>query len=224
MTKGYFVTGTDTGVGKTWCSLALMAALQQQGQQVLGMKPVASGCEQHTDGLRNEDALLLQAQASRTLAYQQVNPYAYAPAIAPHLAAQQVGQSIDLAHLAEVFHGLSAQADWVIVEGAGGWRVPLNAKQDMSDLARLLRLPVVLVVGLRLGCINHALLSAEAIRASACELAGWIANPLSEYMDQQQENIASIAARIDAPLLATMPYQKRLDTAALAAELDLAES
>lgn len=222
MARGYFITGTDTGVGKTWGSLALMAWLQQQGQCVVGMKPVASGSTLIDGRLCNDDALLLQAQGSVLLPYAQVNPYAFAPAIAPHLAADEAGQAIALAPLAEGLAHLSALADQVIVEGAGGWRVPLNEREDMADLARELGLPVILVVGLRLGCINHALLSAEAIRASGCVLAGWIANTLDPAMPCLRENIDSIAARIQAPLLGNLAHQDTLNITALAQGIKLA--
>lgn len=210
MSKGYFVTGTDTGVGKTWASLAIMAHLQQQGHTVVGMKPVASGCERVAGGLRNEDALLIQQQGSLPLPYDTVNPYAFAPAIAPHIAAKQAKVQIRLDTLRADYLQLTQQAEWVIVEGAGGWLVPLNDSDNMADLAKTISLPVVLVVGLRLGCINHALLSAQSIRAHGCQLAGWIANTLEPQMPCLEENIASIAARIAAPLLGILPHQHTL--------------
>lgn len=221
MAKGYFVTGTDTGVGKTWCSVALMARLQQQGRKVIGMKPVASGCERIDGELRNEDALRLQAQSSQPLDYRRINPYAFAPAIAPHLAAAQIGERINLDTLVDAYTELTTEAEWLVVEGAGGWHVPLNESDDIAALAQRLALPVVLVVGLRLGCINHALLSAEAIRASGCELAGWIANHLDTEMVLAQENIEAIATRINAPLLGVMPFCGEGHPAEQAATLQL---
>lgn len=221
MAKGYFITGTDTGVGKTWCSVALMARLQQQGLKVVGMKPVASGCERIDGELRNEDALLLQVQSSLPLDYRRINPYAFAPAIAPHLAAAQLDERIDLDTLLDAYTQLAAEADWVVVEGAGGWHVPLNESDDIAALAQRLALPVVLVVGLRLGCINHALLSAEAIRTSGCALAGWIANHLDTEMALAEENIQAIATRIDAPLLGVMPFCREGHPAEQAATLQL---
>jgi dethiobiotin synthetase len=221
MSKGFFITGTDTDVGKTRCALGLMAYLQRQGHRVVAMKPVASGCLESHEGLRNEDALLLQAQGSVDVDYSRINPYAFAPPIAPHLAAVQAGTPIDLDVIAERFHQLSPHADYVVVEGVGGWRVPLNERESVSDLAIALGLPVILVVGLRLGCINHALLSAESIRASGLELAGWIANSLSPQMEMAEQNIQAIDARIGAPLLGRVPYQETLQAQAIAAVLAL---
>ena len=219
--KGYFITGTDTGVGKTWATLALMACLQRQGHRVLGMKPVASGCEETPQGLRNEDALLIQQQGSVAVPYRQINPYAFAPAIAPHLAAAQAGVAIELGVLERGFADLAKRADQVVVEGAGGWLVPLHRQQSLADLAQWLGLPVVLVVGLRLGCINHALLSAMAIRAAGCQLAGWIANTLDPAMPCLEGNIDSIATRIEAPLLGVLPYQAERAIDGLAERLTL---
>jgi dethiobiotin synthetase len=185
------------------------------------MKPVASGCERIDGELRNEDALMLQAQSSLPLDYRRINPYAFAPAIAPHLAAAQVGERIDLDSIVDAYTRLATEADWLVVEGAGGWHVPLNESDDIATLARRLALPVVLVVGLRLGCINHALLSAEAIRASGCELVGWIANHLDTGMPLAEENIHAIASRINAPLLGVMPFCKEGHPAEQATTLQL---
>ena len=223
MSKGFFITGTDTEVGKTWCSLGLMAALQQQGKRVAAMKPVASGCTVMPDGLRNDDALRLQAQASFALPYTQVNPYAFEPAIAPHIAAAQSGAIINLDTIVETLRSIEGKADITIVEGVGGWQVPLNETESVADLARALNLPVILVVGLRLGCINHALLSAESIRAGGCRLAGWIGNVVDAAMAEPQQNIAAIRQRIGAPLLGIVPYQSQLDPDAIAHHLTLPE-
>jgi dethiobiotin synthetase len=221
MVKGYFVTGTDTEVGKTWCTAGLMAKLQQQGHSVVGMKPVASGCRETAEGLRNEDALLLQQQASSQLDYALINPYSFSPAIAPHVAAEQAGQKIKLGKILEHYLLLKEQADYVVVEGVGGWLVPLNDEESVADLAVALKLPVILVVGLRLGCINHALLTAESIRASGCVLAGWIANTIDPKMDEVQRSIDTIAQRIDAPLIGTVPYLPQCEPAAVAMHLSL---
>ena len=221
MAKGYFITGTDTGIGKTWCSLGLMAKLQQQGHSVAAMKPVASGCEATSAGPRNEDALRLQAQASLELPYTAVNPYAFEPAIAPHIAAERSGTRIDIGTICDGFRQLSREADYTIVEGVGGWQVPLNDEENVSHLAVALGLPVVLVVGLRLGCINHALLSAESIRATGCQLLGWIGNTVDPDMAAREENIQAIAARIGAPLLGIVPYQPELRVENLADALSL---
>lgn len=206
MTLGWFITGTDTGVGKTEIALALMAALQARGLRVAAMKPVASGCIATVQGLCNEDALRLQVQASIRLPYERVNPYAFAPPIAPHLAAAAAGISIDCAQIAGSYGVLSADADAVIVEGAGGWLAPLDDQITMADLAARLQLPVILVVGMRLGCLNHALLSAAAIAQSGQALAGWVANEMSPGMDSLADNVASLRQRLPAPLLGQIPY------------------
>jgi dethiobiotin synthetase len=221
MTRGFFITGTDTEVGKSWCTIGLMARLQQQGHSVVGMKPVASGCTETAAGLRNEDALLLQRQSSLEAPYELINPYAFRPAIAPHLAAAQAGQRIKLGKIIERFIQLEAKADYIVVEGVGGWLVPLNEEEGVADLAVALQLPVILVVGLRLGCINHALLTAESIRASGCTLAGWIANTVTPQMVESQPTIDAIAQRIDAPLLGTVPHLSTLNAATIAAQLTI---
>lgn len=221
MTRGIFVTGTDTGVGKSWISTGLMAALQQHGLTVLGMKPVASGCDRTPAGLRNEDALLLQGQGSHPVDYDLLNPYTFAPPIAPHVAAAQAGVHIDLTPIETNYKILAAQADVVVVEGAGGWLVPLNDHDTMADLAARLGLEVVLVVGLRLGCINHALLSVESIVRRGVPLAGWVANTLEPTMPVLADNLATLRARIEAPLLGVVPHLAHRDATAIAAELTL---
>jgi dethiobiotin synthetase len=174
--RGYFITGTDTGVGKTAVTLGLMQALQDQGKTVVAMKPVASGCEPTAAGLMNADALLLQQQGSIDLDYERVNPYAFQPAIAPHLAAEQAGTHIEISEIVNIFKEMEINTDCVLVEGIGGWQVPLTENETLADLASALGLGVVLVVGLRLGCLNHALLTAQSIAASGCKLSGWVAN------------------------------------------------
>lgn len=221
MSRGLFVTGTDTGVGKTWVSAGLMGTLQRQGLRVLGMKPVASGCEHTADGLRNEDALLLQKQGSLAMDYSVINPYAFAPPVAPHLAAAQAGAHIDLEHIMHNYRLLAAEADVVVVEGAGGWLVPLNERESMADLAVALDLDVILVVGLRLGCINHALLTAESIRARGGKLTGWVANTLDLHMSKLPQNVLSIQQRINAPLLGLIPYMDTLSVDAVAVQITL---
>ncbi len=206
--QGYFVTGTDTGVGKTLISVALMADLQKQGHTVIGMKPIASGCENTAEGLRNDDALKLQVQADIAVAYEEMNPYAFAPAIAPHLAAAQVGVEMDIDLLQSAFAELAKQADKVVVEGAGGWLVPINDSQTMADLAIALALPVVLVVEIKLGCINHALLTDATIEASGLTLHGWVANVI-ESAPETQAIIASLKTRISVPCIAeTLPLNQ----------------
>jgi dethiobiotin synthetase len=202
----YFITGTDTGCGKTEISQGLMQLLQDQGQRVLGMKPVASGAQLTPNGLRNEDALKLQAQGSIELPYAVINPFAYEPPIAPHLAAAQAGEVIDLNLIHTHYQALSAQADSVIVEGVGGWRVPLNDHQSVADLALMLDLPVVLVVGLKLGCINHALLSLESILSSGANLVGWVGNQVEREMLEVEGNLETLRGMMGVPCWGVVPY------------------
>ena len=201
MARGYFVTGTDTGIGKTTFALALIRALQQRGLQVAAMKPVAAGGEWEAGRCLNEDVLALSQAANVKVDLATMNPYAFLPAIAPHIAAEQAGTSIELNHIALAYAALAAQADVVVVEGAGGWRVPLNAQQDIADLAVALDLPVILVVGMRLGCLNHALLTADAIAQRGLQWAGWVANILDANMPALDENIATLHARLPQPYL-----------------------
>jgi dethiobiotin synthetase len=211
MSRGYFVTGTDTGVGKTLVSQALLHRLRQTSASVAGFKPVASGCQLTAEGLRNEDALALQQASSVAMPYATVNPYAFAPPVAPHLAAQVAGVTIDCAFIQRSIDAVPAEQ--IVVEGVGGWLVPLNEQQTIADLAQLLNLPVVLVVGLRLGCINHALLTAAAIQARGLELAGWVANQIDPAFSFCEENIAAIDARVGAPLLMRIPWYATLPRA-----------
>jgi dethiobiotin synthetase len=183
------------------------------------MKPVASGSEPRGCGLRNQDALRLQAQGSLAQPYQRINPYAFEPPVAPHLAANRAGRPIELARIQASYHELAAAAERVIVEGVGGWRVPLGAGLDVAGLARALGLPVVLVVGLRLGSLNHALLSAEAILAAGCALAGWVANRVDPEMLLPEENLATLAAHLPAPCLGQVPWMPRPQPEAVAAAL-----
>lgn len=222
MARGFFITGTDTGVGKTRITLAMMRTLQQQGLRVAAMKPVASGSEMSADGLRNEDALLLQKYASEHHTYDIINPYAFAPPIAPHLAADRCGVTIEFATIIQRYNQLAAESDGVVVEGAGGWLVPLNETQTIAELAVALGLPVILVVAIRLGCINHALLSAQAIRASGCVLAGWVANHTLLADAQTADIVGSIKQRIAAPLLGEVGYQPQLEVDRMALSIDSA--
>ena len=199
-----FVTGTDTDVGKTRISVALIKLLQQQGKRVAAMKPIASGCDMTSNGLRNADALQLSQQADVKLAYELINPYAFEPAIAPHLAAEQVDVDIELAVIKHNFELIQQQADAVVVEGAGGWLVPLNQTQTIADLASELNLPVVLVVAIRLGCINHALLTVKAIESAGLTLQGWVANTIADN-SQSAEIIQTLTQRITAPRLGAVP-------------------
>lgn len=201
MARGYFVTGTDTGVGKTTFAVALIYALQQRDLRVAAMKPVAAGGAWIEGGLLNEDVLALSAAANVKADLQIMNPYAFMPPIAPHIAAAQVSVEIELEKIVSAYGALSAQADAVVVEGAGGFRVPLGAQLDTADLARVLDLPIILVVGMRLGCLNHALLTAEAIAHRSLKWAGWVANIMDPDMPALNENIAALEARLPAPLL-----------------------
>lgn len=206
MTRGFFVTGTDTGVGKTCVSVGLIRALQAQGHVVVGMKPVASGCVESASGLVNEDALELQSCASFSMPYRKVNPYAFEPPVAPHLAAQAEDVRIEIPVITETCRELSSEADRVVVEGVGGWLVPVNEYQTMADVAIALGLPVVLVVAIRLGCLNHALLTASAIMKSGLRFEGWVANRMDPDCEQQDENVAALRERLPAPLLADLDY------------------
>jgi len=205
--KGLFITGTDTGVGKTYISQKILQQLSAQSISCVAMKPVASGAVQTEHGLRNADALTLQSAANVDVPYELLNPYCFEPAIAPHLAAQQSGVVIDQSVIIEAFESLSRLADVVIVEGVGGWSVPLNTKQSLSvaSLAEQLQLPVVLVVALRLGCINHALLSCDAIANSQCDLLGWIANNCVNNFNTADECVSTLQDQIVQPLLANFP-------------------
>ncbi|MCO6427590.1 dethiobiotin synthase [Nitrosomonas communis] len=217
MPAGYFVTGTDTGVGKTAASCALLHAYARAGKAVVGMKPIAAGCEQG----KWMDVEQLAAASNRSAAYELINPYALVPPIAPHLAAKQAGIVIELTVIQRAFQALQEIAEIIIVEGAGGFLVPLDEQYDTSELARILRLPVILVVGLRLGCLNHALLTARAIHASGLSLAGWIANQIDPHMQSQAENIHALQQRLDCPLLGVMPFREDADAREFAGLLDI---
>ncbi len=206
-----FVTGTDTGIGKTLASCALLHALRARGLRAVGMKPVASGCVETAAGWRNEDAEALLAASDPAPAYADVNPYALPQPLAPEIAAREAGVEIGMDAIASAFARLRAQADAVVVEGVGGWAAPLTASLDQADLTRALRLPVVLVVGLRLGCQNHARLTARAIAADGCELAGWIANDIDPGMARRDENFELLKARIPAPCWGRLPHAPRMD-------------
>ncbi|MFN3750031.1 MAG: dethiobiotin synthase [Thiobacillus sp.] len=202
--RGYFVTGTDTGVGKTRVAVALIHALRAQGLRVAAMKPVAAG---HAPGALNEDVAALIAASNVPADLCDVNPYAFEPAIAPHIAAAQAGVCVDLDVIRAAQARLAARADAVVVEGAGGWRVPLNEHQDMADLAQALGLPVVLVVGLRLGCLSHALLTAESVARRSLAWGGWVGNAIDPAMVCRDENIAALRACLPGPCLGIFSYQ-----------------
>ena len=219
MSRTWFVTGTDTGVGKTAISCALLAAAGAAGLRTAAVKPVAAGCDAAG---HNEDALLLMEWMSEPLDYEQVNPVALAAAIAPHIAAQQEGRSLQASRLEGFCRGvMSSSAEFVLIEGAGGWRVPISERESLADLAVRLRAGVILVVGMRLGCINHALLTAEAITRDGLHLAGWVANQPGEPMPCYAENLDSLRLRLPAPLLGEVPHMLPFDVGAAARALSL---
>lgn len=202
----YFVTGTDTDAGKTFVCQAMLMAAQQKGLKTLAYKPVSAGCEETQAGLRNQDALLLQSAISESLSYEEVNPVAFKDPVAPHLAAANCATEISLDTLGTgLRHLQQKEADLLLVEGAGGWRLPLGNERFLSDLAIQHRLDVILVVGLKLGCINHALLTAEAITNDGLELSGWVANQIDPKMDYLVQNIDSLKSLLPAPLLGVIP-------------------
>jgi dethiobiotin synthetase len=218
---GFFVTGTDTGVGKTLVCRALLYGFTALGKSVIGMKPVAAGAIRSANGLVNDDVVLLRVASNVEAPPQLVNPYCFEQPIAPHLAAEQAGAVIDLATIANAYRLLAALADIVIVEGVGGFCVPLNHNEDSADLAQRLGLPVILVVGLRLGCLNHALLSAQAIRAKGLQLVGWIANCVDPAMAAAERNVAALAERLAGPLLGVVEYMAAPDPGHIAGRLAL---
>ncbi|MCU7797740.1 MAG: dethiobiotin synthase [Candidatus Thiodiazotropha sp. (ex Myrtea spinifera)] len=220
MARGLFITGTDTGCGKTEITLGLMHKLQQRGDRVLGMKPVASGADETVEGLRNEDALRIQSQCSQQVSYDLINPYAYAPPIAPHLAAEAAGRPIDPQQLVDICTRLGSMADSILVEGVGGWSVPLNEDHTLGDLANLLDLPVILVVGLKLGCINHALMTESCINHSGSRLLGWVANQVDTAMDAREGNLRTLSERLSAPCLGVVPWLEQPTPAEVAGYLD----
>ncbi|HET7650748.1 MAG TPA: dethiobiotin synthase [Gammaproteobacteria bacterium] len=203
---GWFVTGTDTEIGKTRISCGLLRAFAAAGLRSAGMKPVASGSMRTPDGLRNEDALALQQSASVPLPYELVNPYAFEPPIAPHIAAAEAGVRIELQPILDAYAHVSARSEITIVEGVGGWCVPLSDQIALPQLARALELPVIMVVGMRLGCLNHAVLTARAIREDGLQLAGWVANGIAAEFPRARENLATLREAIAAPLLGEVPH------------------
>jgi dethiobiotin synthetase len=209
--RGLFVAGTDTGVGKTRVAVALIHALRARGLRVAAMKPVSAGS---VPGEPNEDVVALLQAANVAAELRDVNPYAFAEPIAPHIAAQQAGVRIVLAVIVEAYSRLAARADVVVVEGAGGWRVPLNEREDMADLAHALGLPIVLVVGMRLGCLNHALLTAESIAGRGLPWAGWVGNVIDPEMAQLAANLETLGARLPGPCLGVQDYISDLDVSA----------
>jgi dethiobiotin synthetase len=219
MEKGYFITGTDTNAGKTWATIALMRYFKQQGKSVAGMKPVAAGCIVKDGRLKNEDALLIQENASIQIAYNLINPYAYELPVSPHIAG--INNPVNLATIVDRFNALKELAEIVLIEGAGGWYAPLNEHEDISDLVKALALPVIIVVAIRLGCINHAKLTWQAIQRSGIPCAGWIAVCIDPDMLSRDENIHTIKTALKVPLLGVLPYMVRADFDLLARQLGL---
>ncbi len=219
--RSYFVTGTDTGVGKTLFSCALLQAGAKAGYRTAAIKPVAAGGMQTPEGLRNYDAVLLQAASTEVLTYEEVNPFCLDLAVSPHIAAERAGRRLKVERIVGFCHGvLMRRANLTVIEGAGGWRVPLNDHETLADLAKQLKVPVILVVGLRLGCLNHALLTAEAIYRDGLELAGWVANSIDPDMPERAANIATLQKQLPAPLIADIPWLPTADIEQAAALVD----
>ena len=222
--QGYFVTGTDTGVGKTEIACGLLRACAANGLAAVGMKPVAAGATRVDGALRNEDVERLRQAGNVSAARRVTNPYLFAPPIAPHLAAERVRRRIDLTHIVRAYRELARRADVVVVEGAGGLLVPLNERADGADLARRIGLPVLLVVGMRLGCLSHALLTQAAMAARGLAFAGWIANRIDPRMREYRANVATLERRLRAPLLAEIGYRAEPRTRRIEVDRALARS
>lgn len=219
MSKTWFVAGTDTGVGKTAVSCALMEAASASGLRTAAVKPVAAGCD---DDGHNDDALCLMAAMTEDLDYSQVNPVALEAAIAPHIAANLAGKTLQASRLVGLCRGVMlSQADFIVIEGAGGWRVPINPRETLADVAVQLQVGIILVVGMRLGCINHALLTAEAIRRDGLQLAAWVANQPGPRMARHEENLETLRQMLPAPLLGDVPFLPDWDATKAADHLDL---
>ena len=217
--KHFYVTGTDTGIGKTIASTSLLLALRSSGLRAVGMKPVASGCARADTGWHNEDALALLEASDPRPDYADLNPYALPLPLAPEIAAREAGVEIELRKIVSAFERLQSLADAIVVEGVGGWLAPLSATLDQFDVVRVLRLPVVMVVGMRLGCLNHARLTARAIADDGCELVGWIANHVDPDMERQDENFELLRARLQTPCWGRLPFCSAPDAEYLSREL-----
>ncbi len=218
---GFFITGTDTGVGKTRVAESLCHAFVARGLRVAAMKPIASGCERTAQGLRNADALALQAAMNVRAAYADVNPYAFEPAIAPHIAAAQSATAIDFAVLDRSVERLRLQSEVLIVEGAGGWLAPLDQGRSFADLPQRWQLSVILVVGLRLGCLNHALLTRDAIERQGLTLCGWVCNRIEPDLPYAAENVDTLRQRLAAPCIADLPFAPQATARESAGRFDL---
>jgi dethiobiotin synthetase len=216
--RGLFITGTDTGIGKTVVACALVRAFAARGERVAVMKPIASGAERTAVGLRNEDALALLEVTNVPLRYEQVNPFCFEPAISPHIAAEDARIDVDLRTIVAELRALEGCSDRVIIEGAGGWLAPINARESMAELARALAVPVLMVVGLRLGCLNHAQLTRLCIDAAGVPFAGWIANRMQPAMEREAENLATLERRLGRPPLAIVPFEPQRVSSLVLAE------
>jgi len=222
MQRAWFITGTDTGVGKTLVSAALLTALARTGRRVVGMKPVASGCDETPHGLRSADAEVLRAAGNVAADYEDINPYTFATPTAPHLAAAASGVQIDIATIRAHYARLAARADTVVVEGVGGWLVPINRNQTMADVVQALELPVILVVGMRLGCLNHALLTQRVIAASGCRLVAWVANRIEDNV--LEGYVDALTDYLGAPCLGILPSIPATQVAADSLDLDVIDN
>lgn len=218
----FFVTGTDTEIGKTTIAAALLHGANKLGLSTMGLKPIASGSEQTSEGLRNADALALWQECSIPLSYEEVNPFYFEPAIAPHIAAASIGKVLKANQLVDIIqHRLTKQADFTLIEGAGGWYTPLNERELFSDVVKALSIPVILVVGMRLGCVNHALLTKQAILKEGLSVVGWVANVVDSKMANLSENIQTLSDHLDIPLLGIVPNLPTPTPADISTYLDL---
>jgi dethiobiotin synthetase len=222
--KVFFITGTDTDVGKTEVAAGLLEAANQKGLRTGAIKPVAAGCEDRGDGPQNDDAIKLQALANVELSYQQVNPVSLDLPMAPHIAAQEQGKVLSANRLTGFCRGVSMlPMDFLVIEGAGGWRVPINKRETMADIPKQLNAEVILVVGIRLGCINHALLTAQAIRLDGLKIAGWVGNILDTEMLRIDENIDTLKHMLIEPCLGVVPRLSEVTPQQIAAHLTIPE-
>ena len=219
--RGVFIAGTDTGVGKTLVACALLRGLADLGLRVAGMKPVAAGARLRRGVRYNEDVEQLRAAASVDVPRQVMNPYCFTPPIAPHLAAREAGQTIRMSVIARHYAQIAARCDLVVVEGVGGLLVPLGARLNAAEIPQKLDLPLLLVVGLRLGCLNHTLLTVEAAQRRGLHIAGWIANAVDPLMARRAQNLETLCDRIPAPLLGTMKFAAKPDINGMAKVLDI---
>ena len=220
--RPFFVTGTDTGVGKTFISSALLRLARGRGLRCIGMKPIAAGCRLDAGTLRSDDALALISASATTLDYATINPVALEPPIAPHIAAAQAGRTLRATDLTALCRTVAVQdVDFVLIEGAGGWRLPINDTETLADVCIELQAAVILVVGMKLGCLNHALLTAAAIEQAGLDLVGWIANSVTEAMPCLDENVDTLRTRLRAPCLGVVPHLGSVEPSAAQPFLDL---